>query len=276
VSGVPWLIIMGSGLNDWIYWAPSVAITLSYNQWEQLAINDCLTLAPFLTGQRPSSLLCDWLGSDLRIGHFFSFRCPLVNTPQLNTQLSYECRLIELSWTELYSPFETSRRVEYRSLFRPVRPLLHLFVAVGTCLPNRCLAMDYFAFNYCNRNVCYFHGVPLSSNGQFRLSGVMSQYIDVSWLHFIQIFKEILWSVYCTIEAKIVWGGRKPWNPSSRPPDLEPSSCHGLAFQEYTVTILWNVTINGFWIDRRIYWTLWYSAWLHFTVHCYTQTAVAW
>jgi hypothetical protein len=25
---------------------------------------------------------CDWLGSDLRAGHFFSFRCPLVN-PQL-------------------------------------------------------------------------------------------------------------------------------------------------------------------------------------------------
>jgi hypothetical protein len=33
---------------------------------------------------------CDRLCSDLRVGHFFSFRCPLVNTPQLNTQLSYE------------------------------------------------------------------------------------------------------------------------------------------------------------------------------------------
>jgi hypothetical protein len=31
--------------------------------------------------------MSDWLGSDLRIGHFFSFRCPLVDTPQLNTQL---------------------------------------------------------------------------------------------------------------------------------------------------------------------------------------------
>jgi hypothetical protein len=30
---------------------------------------------------------CDWLVSDLRIGNFFHFRCPLVNTPQLNTQL---------------------------------------------------------------------------------------------------------------------------------------------------------------------------------------------
>jgi hypothetical protein len=42
---------------------------------------------PFLTGLRVSFLLRDWLGSDLRIGHFFSFRCPLVNTPYLNTQL---------------------------------------------------------------------------------------------------------------------------------------------------------------------------------------------
>jgi hypothetical protein len=27
---------------------------------------------------------CDWLCSDLRISHFFSFHCPLVDTPQLN------------------------------------------------------------------------------------------------------------------------------------------------------------------------------------------------
>jgi hypothetical protein len=55
---------------------------------------------------------CDWLGSDLPIGHFFSFRCPLVNTPQLNTELSYEFRMIEfsLNWTELsFCNFEASR-----------------------------------------------------------------------------------------------------------------------------------------------------------------------
>jgi hypothetical protein len=32
-------------------------------------------------------LHCDWLGSDLRISHIFIFRCPLLNTPHLNTQL---------------------------------------------------------------------------------------------------------------------------------------------------------------------------------------------
>jgi hypothetical protein len=29
----------------------------------------------------------DWLGSGLRIGHFFSFHCTLVNTPRLNIKL---------------------------------------------------------------------------------------------------------------------------------------------------------------------------------------------
>jgi hypothetical protein len=44
-------------------------------------------LASFLIGLRASSLLRDWPGSDLWIGYFFSFRCPLVNTPLLNTEL---------------------------------------------------------------------------------------------------------------------------------------------------------------------------------------------
>jgi hypothetical protein len=36
---------------------------------------------------------CDWLGSDLRVGHFFSSRCPLVNTPHwtLNSLTNDEC-----------------------------------------------------------------------------------------------------------------------------------------------------------------------------------------
>jgi hypothetical protein len=58
-------------------------------QLQQLTIDDCLRLALFHTGQRVSFLLRDWLGPDLWVTHFFSFRCPLVNTPQLNTELPY-------------------------------------------------------------------------------------------------------------------------------------------------------------------------------------------
>jgi hypothetical protein len=36
----------------------------------------------------------------------------------------------------------------------------------------------------------------------------------------------------------------------------------------------WSVTIDALWINDSIYCTLWYSAWLHFTVHYYTHTTV--
>jgi hypothetical protein len=40
------------------------------------------------------------------------------------------------------------------------------------------------------------------------------------------------------------------------------------------------VTVDGFWIDDRIYWTVWYSAWLHFTIHypslTHTHTQLHW
>jgi hypothetical protein len=42
---------------------------------------------PYWTTSVFSSTVTDWLGSDLRISYFFIFRCPLVNTPQLYTEL---------------------------------------------------------------------------------------------------------------------------------------------------------------------------------------------
>jgi hypothetical protein len=53
--------------------------------------------------------LRDWLGSDLRIGHLFCSRCPLVSTPQLNAELSYKYRMNELSvkWSQSQSHIAT-------------------------------------------------------------------------------------------------------------------------------------------------------------------------
>jgi hypothetical protein len=42
---------------------------------------------------------------------------------------------------------------------------------------------------------------------------------------------------------------------------LKPPYCH-----------VYGVTMDGFWIDDQIYWILWYSRWLHLTVHYYTYT----
>jgi hypothetical protein len=85
-EGFAWQIITGSRLSDRIYWH----CYCNYNQLWQLTINDCLRLTPFLAGQRVSSLLRDWPGSNLQVGLIISFCCSLVNTAQLNADLSRE------------------------------------------------------------------------------------------------------------------------------------------------------------------------------------------
>jgi hypothetical protein len=64
----------------------SITVTLNYNQLQEFTFGDCLRLTAVPPELGVSSLHCDWFGSDLRVGHFFSFRCPLVDTPQLSTQ----------------------------------------------------------------------------------------------------------------------------------------------------------------------------------------------
>jgi hypothetical protein len=57
VSGVPWLIITGSVLDDWIYWClllQSLLITINYNNSQSIY---CWGLAPFRIGERLYSLL---------------------------------------------------------------------------------------------------------------------------------------------------------------------------------------------------------------------------
>jgi hypothetical protein len=54
----------------------AITTTLNYKQLQQLTINDCLRLGPFLTGCVCLLFLLWRTWFDLRIGHFFLFRCP--------------------------------------------------------------------------------------------------------------------------------------------------------------------------------------------------------
>jgi hypothetical protein len=88
--------VQGSVTNNngfWIGWLDLLAlllqpllITISYNSSQSMTGQDSLHS---LLNYECLHFHCDWLGSDLRAGHFFSFRCPLVSTPQLNTELNY-------------------------------------------------------------------------------------------------------------------------------------------------------------------------------------------
>jgi hypothetical protein len=76
----------------WIWWLDLLALLLQL----LLIIINCNSSHQWLPKTRaiPSwttrVFRCDRLGCDLRISHFFSFRCPLANTPQLNTQLVHD------------------------------------------------------------------------------------------------------------------------------------------------------------------------------------------
>jgi hypothetical protein len=65
-----------------------------------------------------------------------------------------------------------------------------LFVAAGTCLPNRCLINVIFRLDVTETYVSN----PFASNGLFRLSGVMSQYLQftVNLYNLFHILLQIL------------------------------------------------------------------------------------
>jgi hypothetical protein len=133
---------------------------------------------------------CDWLGSDLRIGHFFSFRCPHSTAEHSTSEFSYDV-IIELPYesittplmNELYGTELTSRQTEYRSPSPTVHVLLCfiryrecvfceqltsnrlllLLIAAGNMLPKRCLAI--VLFRLCSLLLERVFGEPLASNG---------------------------------------------------------------------------------------------------------------
>jgi hypothetical protein len=88
-------------LDDWIYWH-FFTIANNYSSSQSVTVSDSLHS---LLDCECLLFRCDWLGSDLRVGHFFSFRCSLVKTPQLNTELltnalrTESLNSLELNWS---------------------------------------------------------------------------------------------------------------------------------------------------------------------------------
>jgi hypothetical protein len=106
-----------------------------------------------------------------------------------------------------YMSFYTSLRTEYRTLPRTVLLLLRLFVVAGTCLPNRCLAMDYSASILCCVSV--FNSVATAhylancvSTSRFLATDIYSNFTIPAFSRHITIFIMIL-SVLCTKCIKV-------------------------------------------------------------------------
>jgi hypothetical protein len=127
-----------------------------------------------------SSLLRDWLGSDSRVGHLFSFCCPLVNTPQLNTstsEFSYDW-IIELSWNELNSRMTAPLRMS-RSLSLILRPMVSRPVYLGINHPSR--AYDQIFITVRQLRVCWCGAGPRQrSHSRVRVPWDMWSYFTLS------------------------------------------------------------------------------------------------
>jgi hypothetical protein len=151
-EGFAWLIITGSGLDDWIYWHFfTITITTAHNQWLPKTRS-----IPYWTTSVFSSTVTDLV----LIYESVTSSVSVVRWLALH-KLNFWILLRLIHWTPLrisqwiheWTLFYNSGRTEERSRPRTVRLLLRLFVAARTCLPNRCQAMDYSAFIRCHGNV---------------------------------------------------------------------------------------------------------------------------
>jgi hypothetical protein len=152
----------------WIGWLDLLAlllqlllITVNCNNSHQLLYKTCSfpswTTSVFLL------LLLTWLWFTNR--PFFSFRCPLVNTPQLNTQsrLTWTTIVLRINW--LTTPVRLNQWTTCPPFITPCEPKIEHYlqqivywsvwsVVTEMCLPNRCLAKDYSASTHCHVNMC--------------------------------------------------------------------------------------------------------------------------
>jgi hypothetical protein len=167
----------------WIRWLDLLHFYYNYNQLQHLTINGCLRLAPFLTGLRVSSLL-PWLtwfwftrrsllqlslsaGYHSTVEHWTLLRMP--NDGSLTNELTDD-------WLESIScpPFTTRGELNRDDHLEQFVYIIR-FLSVAKKLTETFCSNALISISVSVAADTRF-SEPLSRNGLFRLSGVMSQY----------------------------------------------------------------------------------------------------
>jgi hypothetical protein len=146
VFGVPWLIITGSGFDDWIYWH-FFTITINYNSSNRWASKTrsipYWTTSVFSSAVSNLVLIYESVTSSASVVRWLTLHSGTLDS------------LTNVKWLNSLSdqPFITRGQTDERSQPRTIHLLLRIFVAAGMCLPKRCLAMDHSGFQASCHNI---------------------------------------------------------------------------------------------------------------------------
>jgi hypothetical protein len=187
-SGFAWRIITGSGFDDKIF-GTSLPITINYNSSHSMAFWDSLQS---LLNYEYLLFSRDWLGSDLRIGHFFF---SLVSTPQLNTQFlatvwripstATLLRLLPFLALSCVPPFITSAEPNRDHHFQQFT-LLHSY----PLLPEPCvISVTTLWFHYSGFQAVLTE--PLRSNSHIRHNTLPDKGRRTNFWNFIETMESV-------------------------------------------------------------------------------------
>jgi hypothetical protein len=147
-----------------------------------------------------------------------------------------------------------------------------LATADRICLDNG--MASYFRFR---RNNDHLRPIRSDSTVLFLWECLVSHVIPVALKHFVR------W-LLCLIQSGRKLGWEREvfwcWHRTCNVVRCSSDTCNRNRKRSNSQDerdVLWrhrSVTLDGFRIHNLIYWTLWYSAWLHFTNRCHTQTSV--
>jgi hypothetical protein len=146
VSGVPWLIITGSGLDDWIYWRLLCTVSLNYKKCSAIAdfthfpVHRCTrtkgSQSPAVVSWQRISTQKLSLQITMKVScHFFFNHLELPTRP-----ISPILILMSLLYSVLVVPLVTSNCIPYIVSARTTHHRKHRLPSCRNVLPLSCLA----------------------------------------------------------------------------------------------------------------------------------------